>query len=183
MARPAARCPDGNIQSFNRYLADQLRCTPFSFCVNLGVYYPVVAEGALFGPLAKDPSRPAEHHCQARFHMAKGLAQPDPEPERPPIPPPDPRLEPGVWRDRPDVWYVRTDGANLGEVVEDARDRVLAGRRSLARAPCGRGRRATALRRSAEHEPCARHRRGGYEGAPGFARARTCRRCPRRAPR
>ena len=115
-----------NILSFNRYLADQLRCTPFSFCVNLGVYYPVVAEGALFGPLAKDASRPAEHHCQARFHMAKGLAQPAPEPERPPIPPPDPRLEPGVWRDRPDVWYVRTDGANLDEVVEDARDRVLA---------------------------------------------------------
>jgi len=115
-----------NIQSFNRYLADGLACTPFSFAMNLGVYYVVVDDASLFGPLAKDPSRPAEHHCQARFHMAKGFAQPDPEPERPPIPAPDPRLEPGTWRDRPDVWYVRTDGANLDEVVRDARDRVLA---------------------------------------------------------
>jgi Domain of unknown function (DUF4304) len=112
-----------NIQSFNRYLADGLACTPFSFAVNLGVYYPVVDDATVF--MAKDPSRPAEHHCQARFHMAKGIAQPDPEPERPPIPPPDPRLQPRTWRDRPDVWYVRTDGANIDEVVSDARDRVL----------------------------------------------------------
>ena len=55
-----------------------------SFSVNLGVYYPVVAEAALFGPFANDAQRPAEHQCQARFHMAKGLPQPDPEPESDP---------------------------------------------------------------------------------------------------
>ena len=114
-----------NIQSFNRYLADQLACTPFSFSINLGVYYPIVAQAALFGPFAKDPGRPAEHHCHARFHMAKGVSQPDPEPERPPIPPLDPRLEPRVWRDRPDVWYVRTDGANIEDVVDDAFEQVV----------------------------------------------------------
>ena len=89
------------------------------------MYYPVVDDAAVSGPMAKDPSRPAEHHCHARFHMAKGIAQRDPEPERPPIPPPDPRLQPRTWRDRPDVWYVRTDGANIDEVVQDARDRVM----------------------------------------------------------
>lgn len=115
-----------NIQSFNRYLADGLGCTTFSFGVNLGVFYPVVADSGPLGRHIKDRSRPAEHFCQARFHMAKGLPQPDPEPERPPTPPADPRLEPRAWRDRPDVWYVRTDGANLDEVVEDARGRVLA---------------------------------------------------------
>jgi hypothetical protein len=156
-----------NIQSFNRYLADQLRCTPFSFCVNLGVYYPVVAEAALSGPFAKDPSRPAEHHCQARYHLAKGIPQPDPEPERPPIPPPDPRLEPGVWRDRPDVWYVRTDGANIDEVVRDARDRVMTvGVPWLERlADLDVARRHFAEVRSTNHAPGIVAE--GYEGALG----------------
>jgi hypothetical protein len=113
-----------NIQSFNRHLADVTGTTTYSFSVNLGVYYSVVAEHSAYGAFVQDPSRPAEPHCQARFHMAKGLSQPGPDA---PLPapavgrPPDPR----PWVDRPDVWYVADDGLNIGEVVADARDRVV----------------------------------------------------------
>ena len=102
--------------------------------------------------------------CRA---LAKGIPQPDPEPERPPIPPPDPRLEPRGWSDRPDVWYVRTDGANLDEVVEDARNIVLAvGVPWLERLADV----ADARQHFAE-APSTNHARGivaeGYEGALG----------------
>jgi len=113
-----------NIQSFNRYLADVTGTTTFSFAVNVGVYYSVVAEHSTYGGFVKDPIRPAEPQCQTRFHMAKGLRQPGPGVPLPPPAvgrPPDPR----PWVDRPDVWYVVDDGSNVDVVVADARDRVL----------------------------------------------------------
>lgn len=124
--RDAPQCVQtANVRSFNRYLAALMACTSFSFAINLGVYYPAVAENAGYGPFAKDPGRPAEQHCHARFHMAKGIAQPDPDPTLPPPPAWDARLEPKRWRDRPDVWFVAHDGSNLDEVVADAIEQVV----------------------------------------------------------
>jgi len=113
-----------NIQSFNSYLAEAMGATTFSFGVNVGVFYPVIAEHAGSGAFIKDLSRPAEYDCQARFHMAKGISQPNTERRRwfgarTPV------AELGAWVDRPDVWYVRADGTNLDEVVADARDQVV----------------------------------------------------------
>jgi hypothetical protein len=115
-----------NIQSFNSYLAEAIGSTTFSFSVNLGVFYAVIADHSPLGSFVKDRSRPAEHHCQARYHLAKGISQPnlpstkrwfDPRVARPLY---------GSWQDRPDVWYVVGDGSNLDEVVTDARDRIVA---------------------------------------------------------
>ena len=114
-----------NVQSFDRYLADQMACTPYSFSVNLGVYWPAIAALASTHRIVTDPARPREQHCQARNHLAKGIAQPDPDPSLPPPPILDPRLGPRRWRDRPDVWFVASDGSNLEEVVADATAQVL----------------------------------------------------------
>jgi Domain of unknown function (DUF4304) len=113
-----------NVQSFNRYLADRMGATTVSFAVNLGVFYPVVAQHSTAGAFDRDPTRPTEPHCQARFHLSKGLSQPGPDVPLPPPAvgrPPDPR----PWVDRPDVWYVVDDGSNVDDVVADARDRIL----------------------------------------------------------
>jgi hypothetical protein len=96
-----------NVQSFNSYLADAIEATSFSFAVNLGVFYPVIAEHSVLGPYVKDAYRPAEYVCHARCHLAKGISQ------RP------------AAVDRPQVWYVEPDTSNLGPVVADARDRVM----------------------------------------------------------
>jgi hypothetical protein len=115
-----------NIQSFNSYLAEAIGSTTFSFSVNLGVYYAVIADHSALGSFVKDWSRPPEHHCHARYHLAKGISQPnlpstkrwfDRRVARPLY---------GSWQDRPDVWYVIADGSNLDEVVTDARDQIVA---------------------------------------------------------
>lgn len=87
-----------NFQSFNRYLADTLGCTTFSFGVNLGVYYPSI-DGR---PWASSPASdfPEEYACHVRKHLTKDIKQEE-----------FPRL---------DVWYVANDGTNLEEVVDDA---------------------------------------------------------------
>ena len=172
-----------NIQSFNRYLADQLRCTPFSFCVNLGVYYPVVAEGALFGPLAKD-------HRGRQSIIARRVSTWRRASHSPPRSRSDPRSRHLIHGSSP-VYGVtdRTSGtcgptvANLDEVVEDARDRVLAvGVPWLERLAD-----VAVARQHFAEVPSTNHAPGivaeGIRRRPGFARSRTCRRCPRRAPR
>jgi hypothetical protein len=115
-----------NFQSFNRYLADLMGSTTFSFSVNLGVFYPEIANISGMSAFLRDPGRPQESHCQARKHLAKGIAQPGDPSQRDR---PDPDLDdaaPRPWRDRPDVWLVLADGSNIEEVVIDARDRLLA---------------------------------------------------------
>jgi hypothetical protein len=114
-----------NIQSFNSYLAEAIGSTTFSFSVNLGVYYPVIADHSTLGSFVKDPRRPAEYHCQARHHLAKGIGQPNLPSTKRWFDPRAPRPALGSWKDRPDVWYVARDGSNLDEVVADARDRVV----------------------------------------------------------
>jgi len=115
-----------NVQSFNSYLADAIGATTYSFGVNLGVFYPVVAEHSALGSLINDQSRPSEHHCHARLHMAKGFAQPNTVPTRRWFDPRHRAPDLGPWVDRPDVWYVRPDGSNVDEVVVDAREQILA---------------------------------------------------------
>ena len=87
-----------NLQSFNSYLADAIGATTYSFSVNLAVYYPMCHE-----PGAAEPY-PAEHSGDARLRLRKRLAQPE--------------------LDRPDTWYVRPDGSNVAEVVDDALDQL-----------------------------------------------------------
>jgi hypothetical protein len=88
-----------NFQSFNRYLADRLGCTTFSFGLNLGVYYPCIANR----PWASLPASesPQEYECHARRALTKGIMQEE--------------------FLRPDVWFVAEDGMSLGAVVDDAR--------------------------------------------------------------
>jgi hypothetical protein len=114
-----------SVQSFNSYLAGAIGATTFSFGVALGVFYPVIAEHSAIGAFVKDPRRPAEHLCHARYHFTKGLAQPGSAPGRRRIGLFRRRTVEPAWVDRPDVWYVEADGANLADVVIDARDRVL----------------------------------------------------------
>jgi hypothetical protein len=114
-----------DFQSFNSYLAEAVGTTTFSFGVNIGVFYPAVAERSSIAAFIPDQTRPAEWHCHARKHLGKGIAQPnDPAPQRWFDPrPPQPSL--GTWVDRPDIWYVLGDGSNLNLVVRDARERIL----------------------------------------------------------
>jgi hypothetical protein len=114
-----------NVQSFNSYLADGLGATTFSFGVNLGVFFPAIADRSPIGAFVKDRSRPREVECQARLHLTKGFAQP-PRPARSGLRPWGPKAPPDRWRDRPDVWLVLPDGSNVREAVADAAERVLA---------------------------------------------------------
>jgi hypothetical protein len=156
-----------NIQSFNSYLAEAIGSTTFSFSVNLGVFYAVIADHSTSGSFVKDWSRPAEPHCQARYHLAKGISQPnlpstkrwfDPRAARPLY---------GSWEDRADVWYVTRDGSNLDEVVTDARDQIVStGLPWLERLSD-----LSEARRAFLEDPSTRHARGivaeGFGGAIG----------------
>jgi hypothetical protein len=110
-----------NFQSFNSYLAQRLASTTFSFSVNLGVFYPAIAAMSSMAAFIKDRTRPVEQHCHARFHLGKGLPQPDGQVPRRPS---DPRVT-RLAGDRPDVWFVLPDGSNLEAAVVDARDQIL----------------------------------------------------------
>jgi hypothetical protein len=115
-----------NFQSFNRDLADLMGTTTFSFSVNVGVFYPEIANISGRSAFLRDPLRPQEPQCQARRHLAKGIAQSGDPSRRDRL---DPHLDyaaPRAWVDRPDVWLVLADGSNVESVVIDARDRVLA---------------------------------------------------------
>jgi hypothetical protein len=66
-----------NFQSFNSYLAEAIGSTTYSFGVNLGVFYPAIAEQSSVAAFIPDGLRPAEWHCQARKHLGKGIVQPN----------------------------------------------------------------------------------------------------------
>ncbi len=90
-----------NYQSFNRYLADGLSCTPFSFSINLGKFFRAIPlEDAAANGL--DPAlTPQEWRCHFRHHMLKGIDQ---------------HLFP-----RRDIWSVEYDGRNLPSCLVDSR--------------------------------------------------------------
>jgi hypothetical protein len=114
-----------NFQSFNSYLAEAIGTTTFSFGVNIGVFYPAVADQSSMGAFIPDQTRPAEWHCHARKHLGKGIAQPNEPAPRRWFDPRSPQPPLGTWVDRPDIWYVLRDGSNLDLVVRDARVRIL----------------------------------------------------------
>ena len=114
-----------NFRSFNRYLADLIGATTFSFGVNVGVFYPEIANISGMSVFLRDALRPPEPHCQGRQGLAKSIAQPG-DPSQRDRPDPVDYAAPRPWRDRPDVWLVLADGSNIEEVVIDARDRILA---------------------------------------------------------
>jgi hypothetical protein len=98
-----------NFQSFSSYHAARHKCTSFSFCINLGVYYPCVHDT----PWARKwpvlyrvrPSEPPEYGCHARLHLEKRILQSE-----------YPRLG---------IWYVHPNGSNLTAVIEDALGVIL----------------------------------------------------------
>jgi hypothetical protein len=92
-----------NFQSFNRYNADVLGCSPFSFAVNLGVYltdipshYPI--------PVRDGQPAPEEYHCHIRRRVK-------------PIHPLLPKAA--------DVWVIDETGLNLEDTVQAAAFELL----------------------------------------------------------
>ena len=113
------------VQSFNGYLAAGLGATTYSFAVNVGVFFPAIADRSPFGASVRDRARPDEPTCHLRRTITKGSAQ-DYD-----IPPGSPgfgsaTLGSARWVDRPDLWLVLPDGSNLEAVVRDATERVIA---------------------------------------------------------
>jgi len=95
-----------NFQSFNSYLAEGLGATTFSFAVNLGVHVLCSTKWLDYQVKVKDGKlRPVEWACDVRRHLEKTISQEELE--------------------RRDVWYVRPDGSNVTETVDDARSVLL----------------------------------------------------------
>ena len=88
-------------RSFSSYIAKGVGCTTPSFSVEVGVFYRC---------LDPERQRPVDYRLTFRSMLGKCLRQPSFHPFG--------REE---ATDRPDIWYVATDGSNLDEVVDDAR--------------------------------------------------------------
>jgi hypothetical protein len=87
--------------SFNAYTASTLGVTTFSFQLNLGIRVRCSSNGAAFVKVKDGKLRPKEAECDVRRVLWKSIQQPE--------------------TDLPYLWYVREDGSNLREVIEDAR--------------------------------------------------------------
>jgi hypothetical protein len=90
-----------NFQSFSSYHAEGLKCTTFSFAVNLGIYFRCIPFNYP-PPKGCDPSlEPQEYECHFRHVLSKRIGQ---------------EVLP-----RRDIWYVEPDGSNVLETLADAR--------------------------------------------------------------
>jgi hypothetical protein len=87
--------------SFNAYTASTMGVTTFSFQLNLGIRARCSSNGAAFVKVKDGELRPKEPECDVRRVLWNSIRQPETE--------------------LPYVWYVRADGSNVREVVEDAR--------------------------------------------------------------
>lgn len=120
-----------NFQSFGASLADAVGCTTFSFSINLGVWVPQDASTLEPNRDASGRPRPTEYQCEPhRRQLTKSL----PQPWFVPFSGKRRGTLPGVRlhreglkkvlrrdaHDRPDIWFVRSDGANLHECIQDA---------------------------------------------------------------
>jgi hypothetical protein len=108
-----------NFQSFNRYLADGVGCTTYSFALNMGILLDAVPNYP-----KTDPARPREHQCHLRLHLHKHLSQPFFHPYTA-VRAEDRQtagdgVQAGQATDRADVWYVEPDGRNLDTCISDA---------------------------------------------------------------
>jgi hypothetical protein len=86
--------------SFNSYTAATMGVTTLSFQLNLGIVR-CSSNGAEFVKVKDGKLRPKEPECDVRRVLWKTIQQPQAE--------------------LPQIWYVREDGSNLREVVENAR--------------------------------------------------------------
>jgi hypothetical protein len=117
------------ISSVGRYW-DELGCTPFSLTARVGAI-PRFVRPRLRIPERNGQLRPRYWHCDPlHWGIRKTLSQPWFHPF---AQSPQPNVLPGIARhregmmkvlrrdvhDRPDVWFVREDGSNLGEVISD----------------------------------------------------------------
>jgi hypothetical protein len=89
-------------QSFSAYLAEGIGCTTFSFAVRLGLLYR-------YG----QPVTPLPNDAQCTFRMTLGKST------RQPVFVPYASVERRKPTDRPDVFFVQRDGANLDAMVAD----------------------------------------------------------------
>jgi hypothetical protein len=87
--------------SFNSYTASTMGVTTTSFQLNLGIRARCSSNGASFVKVKGGKLRPREPGCDVRRVLWKTIQQPE--------------------TDLPYIWYVREDGSNVREVVEDAR--------------------------------------------------------------
>lgn len=87
--------------SFNAYTASTMGVTTFSFQLNLGIRARCSSNGASFVKVKDGKLRPREPECDVRRVLWKTILQPETA--------------------LPQIWYVREDGSNIREVVEDAR--------------------------------------------------------------
>jgi hypothetical protein len=93
-----------NFQSFNSYLADGLRCTTFSFSVNLGCSFDAIPKRATVERI-NGYLRPREWECHFRLRLQKTISQPELQ--------------------RTDIWYVDPSEQNLEIVIEDAKRAIM----------------------------------------------------------
>lgn len=99
-----------NLQSFNSYLAEGVGCTTYSFAINLYVYYKCYEKTPWFD--GKVPSKPNEYIPFQQGIVTKTLNQAKlfhPYGKK-------------NGKDRTEIWYVKEDGSNLNEVIEDAKN-------------------------------------------------------------
>jgi hypothetical protein len=91
-----------NFQSFNSYNAEGLRCTTFSFSVNLGCHLAYVPE-VIPGYMKTKDGRllPAEYQCPFRRGLRRTFGQPELE--------------------RRDIWYIDPGGRYIAKALHDAR--------------------------------------------------------------
>lgn len=89
-----------SFRSFTSYIAHGVGCTTFSFAADVGVFYRCL------GP---DLEWPPEYHLTFRSALGKSIRQPVFHPYGRP-----------EAIDRPDVWFVPTDGSDLDTIVQDA---------------------------------------------------------------
>ncbi len=91
-----------NFQSFNRYHADVMGVTTYSFSVNLGCLYTDIPRGDGF-PICKTTKngelRPREFECQFRGSLKPRIAQKIPDERK--------------------VWYIDPEGQTLAAVMLD----------------------------------------------------------------
>src|SRR5258708_14777033 len=103
-----------NFQSFNSYLAYGVGCTTYSFSINLGVYYKCYEKTPWFN--SKIPTKPSEYVWLQAKPLKKTLIQ-----AKLFHPYNNPSFH--AWhKDRNDIWYVKENGSNLEEVIQDAKE-------------------------------------------------------------
>jgi hypothetical protein len=115
-----------DFESFSEYNAYLVGCTPFSFQVNVGIYYKSVEKTPWFTDVPL--STPAEYHCQARSHLLKTLDQTDLFFSHKKLNFGNQILSLFSRKknkvDKKTIWYVKDDGSNLTEVVNDVSKRI-----------------------------------------------------------